>query len=47
MKESSYVFDLIMNGEISEVEAAGILIGLKIKVMKAKMKYWALAKVNA
>ena len=29
--ETKFIFDLIMNGEISEVEAAGILIGLKTK----------------
>jgi len=29
--ESTFIFDLIMNGEVSEVEAAGILIGLKTK----------------
>ena len=30
-EESTFIFNLIMNGEISEIEAAGILIGLKIK----------------
>ena len=29
--EATFIFDLIMNGEISEVEVAGILIGLKTK----------------
>ena len=31
VNETKFIFDLIMNGEISEVEAAGILIGLKTK----------------
>ena len=29
--ETTFIFDLIMNGTISEVEVAGILIGLKTK----------------
>ena len=29
--ETTFIFDLIMNGKISEVETAGILIGLKTK----------------
>ena len=31
VNETKFIFDLIMNGEVSEVEAAGILIGLKTK----------------
>ena len=31
VNETKFIFDLIMNGKISEVEAAGILIGLKTK----------------
>ena len=30
-EESIYIFDLIMNGEISEIEMSGILIALKNK----------------
>jgi len=30
-EETTYVFDLIMSGEVSEIETASILVGLKIK----------------
>ena len=30
-EESSFVFNLIMNGEVGEIDTASILISLKIK----------------